>query len=72
MSFGGTIGPRRHPTAQQVKRSQTPVTRQLVATASMVDQVGKAIAQADGACFESSASLPKAGIGGLGAVGAAD
>jgi hypothetical protein len=40
------------------------VTRQLVATASMVDQVGKAIANADGACFESSASLPKVGIDG--------
>ena len=37
---------------------------QLVSTASMVDQVGKAIAKADGACFESSASLPKVGIGG--------
>jgi hypothetical protein len=30
----------------------------------MVDQVGKAIANADGACFESSASLPKVGIDG--------
>ena len=38
--------------------------RQLVATASMVDQVGKAIAKANGACFESSGSLSKVAIGG--------
>jgi hypothetical protein len=31
------------------------VTRQLVSTVSMVDQVGRAIAKADGACFESNA-----------------
>ena len=50
------------------------MTRQLVATASMVDQVGKAkaIANAGGACLESSASVPKVGIGGAEAARATD
>ena len=41
------------PTAKQVRRPQTPVTRQLVSTVSMVDQVSRAIAKADGTNFES-------------------
>ena len=41
------------PRSKQVRRPQTPVTRRSVSTASMVDQVGTAIATADGADFES-------------------
>ena len=40
------------------------MTPQLVSTVSMVDQVGRAIAKANGACFESSGSLSKVAIGG--------
>ena len=72
MSFGEAIGTRRPPTSQQVRRPQTPVTRQLVSTASMVDQVGTAIAKADGVTSKAILPLPKVGIGGAEAAGATD
>jgi hypothetical protein len=44
------------PRSKAAWRSQTPVTRRSVSPASMVDQVGRAIATADGADFESDAA----------------
>ena len=41
------------PRSKQARRPQAPVTRQPASTASMVDQIGRAIAKADGASFES-------------------
>jgi hypothetical protein len=40
----------------QAPWTQTPVTRRPISTASMVNQVGSAIAKADGADFESDPS----------------
>ena len=40
----------------QAGRPQTPVTRRPVSTTSMVDQIGRAIAKADGTAFEGDVS----------------
>jgi hypothetical protein len=41
------------PRSQQTRRPQTPMTKQSVSATSMVDQIGAAIAKADGSNFES-------------------